>query len=223
MTYIPILIAFILAILNWIAAERQIKPLEYVTKPATMLALLWWIGSSVGLGGSMLWFSLGVIFCLAGDVFLMIPRDMFIFGLVAFLLGHICYMVGLNNQAPFINFWGVIFIVVLAVFIGWLYPKLVKGLVAKGKSGLKIPVLIYSLVISLMVFSAFMTWMRPGWSVPAALSVSLGAVLFFASDSMLAWDRFIVPLPHGRLKVMMTYHLGQFGIILGAILYSAIK
>jgi uncharacterized membrane protein YhhN len=223
MTYIPILIAFIMAVLNWIAADRQIKPLEYVTKPATMLALLWWVGSSVGLGGSILWFSLGIVFCLAGDVFLMIPRDMFIFGLVAFLLGHICYTVGLNNQAPFINFWGVIFIVVLGVFIGWLYPKLVKGLVAKGKSRLKIPVLIYSLVISLMVYSACMTWTRPDWPVPAALSVSLGAILFFTSDSMLAWDRFITPLSHARLKVMMTYHLGQFGIILGAILFSTLK
>ena len=223
MTYIPILIAFIMAVLNWIAADRQIKPLEYVTKPATMLALLWWIGSSVGLGGSMLWFSLGVVFCLAGDVFLMIPRDMFIFGLVAFLLGHISYTIGLNNQAPFINFWGVIFIIVLGVFSGWLYPKLVKGLVAKDKSGLKIPVLVYSLVISLMVYSACMTWTRPGWPVSAALSVSLGAILFFASDSMLAWDRFITPLSHARLKVMMTYHLGQFGIILGAILFTTVK
>ena len=106
MPYIPIIVAFLLAILNWIAADRQIKALEYVTKPATMLALLWWIGSSVGFGGSMVWFSLGVVFCLAGDVFLMVPRDMFIFGLVAFLLGHICYSVGLNNQGAFHKYVG---------------------------------------------------------------------------------------------------------------------
>jgi alkenylglycerophosphocholine/alkenylglycerophosphoethanolamine hydrolase len=223
MTYIPIIIAFLSAILNWIAADRQLKSLEYVTKPATMLALLWWIGSAVGFGGSMLWFSLGVVFCLAGDVFLMVPRDMFIFGLVAFLIGHICYTVGLNNQAPFINLWGVLFIILLGVYIGWLYPKLVKGLIAKGKSELKIPVLIYSLVISSMVYSACMTLTRPGWPVSAAVAVCLGAVLFFASDSMLAWDRFITPLSHARLKVMMTYHLGQFGIILGAIIFSTIK
>jgi uncharacterized membrane protein YhhN len=223
MTYIPILIAFILAILNWIAADRQIKLLEYVTKPATMLALLWWIGLSVGFGGSMLWFSLGVIFCLAGDVFLMIPRDMFIFGLVSFLIGHICYIVGLNNMSPLINYWGIIFIVGLGIYIGWLYPKLVKGLLAKEKGGLKIPVLIYSLVISLMVYSALMTLTKSGWPLSASIFVSLGALLFFASDSMLAWDRFITPLSHARLKVMVTYHLGQFGIVLGAILFSTLK
>jgi uncharacterized membrane protein YhhN len=213
----------LLAIINWFASDKKIKSLEYVTKPATMLALLWWIWISVGLGGSMLWFTMGAIFCLAGDIFLMIPRDMFIFGLLAFLLGHIFYIVGLNNTAPFLNLLGVILIIVLAAYIWWLYPKLAGGLVSKGKSGLKLPVLIYSLVISLMVYSALMTWTRAGWSTISALTVSVGAILFYASDSMLAWDRFLKPLSHARLRVMVTYHLGQMGIILGAILHAALK
>src|SRR4030067_3376108 len=178
MTYYPILIVSILAVLNWIAADRKLKPLEYVTKPATMLALLWWIWSSVGLGGSMLWFTLGAVFCLAGDVFLMITRDMFIFGLLAFLIGHVCYVVGFNNLAPYINLWGVILIILFGIYIGWLLPKLVGGLKVKGKAGLKIPVLIYSLVISVMVYSAWMTWTRPGWLPLAALSARGGALLF---------------------------------------------
>jgi uncharacterized membrane protein YhhN len=71
-----------------------------------------------------------------------------------------------------------------------------------------------------MVYSALMTWYRAGWSPSAAASASLGALLFFASDSMLAWDRFLNPLPHARLRVMLTYHLGQIGIILGAMLHT---
>jgi uncharacterized membrane protein YhhN len=223
MTYIPIVVAFILAIIDWIAADKEIKPLEYVAKPATMLALLWWIWSSVGLGGEMLWFSLGVIFCLAGDVFLMLPRDMFIFGLIAFLIGHICYTIGFNNQTPYINLWGLFIIVALGIYIGWLYPKIARGLVSKGKNRLRIPVLIYSLVISAMVYSALMSWFRPDWPTSAALFASLGALLFFTSDSFLAWDRFINPLSHARFKTMLTYHMGQFGIILGAILYLTLK
>ena len=223
MTYYPIIIVLILAVVDWIAADKKWKVLEYVTKPATMLALLWWMWLSVGWGGSMLWFSLGAVFCLTGDVFLMLPWDMFIFGLVAFLVGHICYVVGLNNIAPFINLWGGFLVVILGVYLWWLCPKLAGGLSAKGKRRLIIPVLIYSLVISLMVYSALMTWTRPGWSTVAALTVSIGAVLFYASDSMLAWDRFLKPLSHARLKVMATYHLGQIGIILGAIFYVALK
>jgi uncharacterized membrane protein YhhN len=219
MTYIPILIALIFAILDWIAADRKLKTLEYIAKPATMLALLWWMYSNVGLGGDMLWFTLGVIFCLAGDVFLMLPRDMFIFGLIAFLIGQVCYTIGFNTQAPYINLWGLFIIIALGLYIGWLYPKLAGGLVLKGKKQLRIPVLVYSFVISAMVYSALMTWTRPSWPEAAALSASLGALLFFTSDSFLAWDRFVNPLSHARLRVMMTYHLGQFGIILGVILY----
>ena len=223
MSYYPVIIVLILAILDWITAEKKLKPLEYVAKPATMLALLWWMWQSAGWGGPMLWFALGAVFCLAGDVFLMVPRDMFIIGLLAFLLGQICYVVGLSNTAPYLNLWGGFLIVVLGIYIWWLYPKLVGGLSAKGKKSLKLPVLIYSVVISIMVYSALMTWTRPGWSTAAALSVSIGAVLFYASDSMLALDRFFNPLSHARLRVMTTYHLGQIGIILGAMLHAVLK
>ena len=223
MTYYPVIFILILAILNWISVAKKVKMLEYVSKPATILAMIWWIWSSEGLGGFMLWFTLGLVFCLAGDVFLMVPRDMFIFGLLAFLSGQICYVIGFNNLPPFFNLLGVIVILLLAIYIGWLYPKLVSGLKSKGKIGLKIPVLVYTLVISLMVYSALMTWTRSGWSVLPALSVSIGAVLFYISDSILAWDRFVNSLSHGRLKNMITYHLGQFGIILGAILHTTLK
>ena len=223
MTYIPIVVALILAVLSWIAADKKLKLLEYVAKPGTMLALLWWIWSSVGLDGSMLWFTLGVIFCLAGDVFLMVPRDMFIFGLMAFLVGQICYVVGFNDLAPYFNLWGLILIIILGIYVWWLYPKLVAGLMKKSIGKLKIPVLIYALAISLMVYSAFMTWTRPGWSMYTALSVSMGSVLFYVSDSTLAWDRFVSPISHGRLKTMVTYHLAQFGIILGAILHLTLQ
>ena len=235
MYYYPVIGILILAVLDWIAADKNIKILEYIAKPATMLALLWWIGQSTGWGGSMLFFTLGAVFCLAGDVFLMVPRDMFIFGLLAFLLGHICYILGLNNVPPLINMAGlllllvlrnilaIITVIVLVIYLVWLFPKLAKGLVDKGKKALRLPVLIYSLVISLMVYSALMTWNRAGWTNTAALFASVGAVLFFASDSMLAWDRFLNPLSHARLRVMTTYHLGQIGIIVGAMLHALIK
>jgi len=221
--YYPLIVVLALAIINWIASDRKWQVLVYITKPATMLALLWWAWMNVGLGGAMLWFTLGAIFCLVGDIFLMIPRDMFIFGLLAFLLGHICYIIGLNNQAPYFVFWGILVIIVIAIYMFWLYPKLANSLQAKGKRELKIPVLIYSLVISLMVYSATLTWARPGWPYLAAFSVSLGALLFYLSDSFLAWDRFVNPLSHARLRVMATYHLGQIGIILGAMLHILFK
>jgi uncharacterized membrane protein YhhN len=223
MPYYLIAIVLVFAILDWIAAEKKLKPLEYVAKPATMLALLGWIWLSSGFGGPMLWFTLGVVFCLAGDIFLMLPRDLFIFGLLAFLVGQVCYVIGFSNTAPFLNLWGIFLIIVLGIYVGWLYPRLAASLSEKGKAKLRIPVLIYSMVISLMVYSALMTWTRPGWAAAAALAASIGAVLFYISDSTLAWDRFVKPIPHARMRTMIFYHMGQIGIILGAILHAGLK
>ena len=37
-----------------------------------------------------------LVLSLAGDVFLMLPQDLFVFGLASFLLGHIAYIVGMH-------------------------------------------------------------------------------------------------------------------------------
>jgi uncharacterized membrane protein YhhN len=42
----------------------------------------------------------------------------------------------------------------------------------------------------------------------------VGAVLLFASDGILGWNRFVVPLRHGRLLTRIPYHLGQGLLIL---------
>jgi uncharacterized membrane protein YhhN len=44
----------------------------------------------------------------------------------------------------------------------------------------------------------------------------LGAASFFMSDTLLAWNKFVTPISKGSLKVMVTYHLGQILIALGA-------
>lgn len=63
-----------------------------------------------------------------------------------------------------------------------------------------------------------LTWFRDQWSTEAALLVSVGALLFTISDSVLATGRFLRPVPYGNFLVMFTYHLGQLGIAFGAIL-----
>lgn len=55
------------------------------------------------------------------------------------------------------------------------------------------------------------------------MQVAVGGMLFFLSDTMLAYDRFVKPIPNGRLWVRITYHLGQILIISGAALQLAIS
>jgi uncharacterized membrane protein YhhN len=46
------------------------------------------------------------------------------------------------------------------------------------------------------------------------LAAALGAGLFLASDTILAWNRFIRPLPSGSLAVHVTYHAAQALLVL---------
>ena len=66
----------------------------------------------------------------------------------------------------------------------------------------------YLAVISAMVVSALGV---------ASFFAVVGALLFYVSDAVLGWTRFVHDVPHGRVVVMTTYHLGQAGLILALI------
>ena len=74
------------------------------------------------------------------------------------------------------------------------------------------PVAMYSVVLSLMLYSAWTTLLRPEWGKTRAWLAAIGASLFFISDSMLAWDRFVTSFPKARLWIHVTYHLGQMAL-----------
>ena len=216
MTYEFLILALIIAILDWIAVTKKWKRIEYFAKPATMLALLAWVGINGGFRGPMLWFALGLLFSLGGDVFLMLPREQFIPGLVSFLIGHVCYLIGFNSTGVIFNA-ATLLLLIVVLFTGYqVYRRIAAGLHASGKDKLKMPVLIYSIVISLMLYSALTTLIRTDWRIFAALFASTGALLFFISDTTLAFNKFVSPLPNARVITMITYHLGQILIALGA-------
>ena len=47
--------------------------------------------------------------------------------------------------------------------------------------------------------------------IPTAM---MGATLFFVSDALLGWNRFVRPLRWAPVGIMTTYHLGQAGLVL---------
>ena len=216
MNYFILWIALIIAIVNWIAVARNWRSVEYLTKPAVMVALLAWLGQCSGFRGHLIWFALGLAFSLAGDVFLMLPRERFMAGLVSFLLGHLAYLVGFNPELPPINLPALILATIVAGTALQIYRRIAASLKSGGNEHLRVPVLIYSIVISLMLLSALLTLVRSDWQPVHALTVSSGALLFFLSDTLLAWNKFVSPIPNGRLLVMITYHGGQLLITLGA-------
>lgn len=219
MSFTLIGIALLVAALDWFAVATRRKTLEYFAKPVVMILLLAWMWQASAFQGALLWFGLGLAFSLAGDVFLMLPRERFIPGLIAFLLAHVSYIIGFNQTAPTWNLPALIMTALVAFTIIRIYRRIADGLIASGNPALRLPVLVYSLVISLMLVSALLTLTGISWQALPAILVSAGALLFFISDTLLAFNKFVQRLKYGPLAVIITYHLGQILLAVGAVLH----
>ena len=94
-------------------------------------------------------------------------------------------------------------------FVAW--GVLVVARLWPGLGPLRGPVIVYAIAICTMMWRAAVTVGLPGgWTALA------GALVFAASDTLLALDRFQRPLPHARVLVMATYWTGQLLIAMSA-------
>lgn len=211
-------LTFMFAALQALVVWKGLGKLEYLTKPAVMICLFAWLYASTGLQGLAFWFGLGVLFSLAGDVFLMFEHERcFLFGLVAFLLAHISYLAGFQNELRQFGFWQAILLVILAVGGTRVMQRILPSMRAGGRSRLAAPVILYAVVITAMLYAAMTTLSDSAWKAGASLLVSAGAFLFYLSDIVLAWNKFVAPVQNGRLINIVLYHLGQIGLIAGVI------
>ena len=211
-----IILAFIFAGLESLALWKGWRVLEFIAKPAVMVCLFIWLYATAGLQGALLWFGIGILFSLAGDIALMFIDRFFIVGLTAFLLGHIAYLIGFNTPFPqTTSAWSLALAIVLGLGSVRVLRRIVESIRAKGQTRLVIPVLIYGIVITLMLLAAMLTLFRLDWDATAAVLVSLGAALFYFSDIILAWHRFVVPIKNGRMFNIWMYHLAQIAIVVG--------
>ncbi len=214
--------ALAIAIWDWIAVALARRRLGYFTKPAVIVALL----IAVLSGASTLprpqpmlsWVAVGLLFSLLGDVFLMLPQEKFTWGLAAFMAAHVAYLLAFSLHTPPFTLWTGAIAIAVGLTAGRFYQHLTAALRAQGKTALIKPVALYTTAISLMLVSALLLPFRTDLPREGTLTIAAGATLFFLSDALLAWNRFIRPVPSGRLLVRVLYHLGQASIALGALL-----
>jgi uncharacterized membrane protein YhhN len=206
--FLLLALTLVVAVGDWIAVAQERRPLEYLCKPLTMVALIGVaLALDVGDGTVRTWFVAALVLCLAGDVFLMLPQDLFVPGLASFLLGHVAYIVGMHVDGvdgSRLVVGAAIVLVALAV-IGTRILRAVRGGPEPELAG---PVLAYMGVISVMVASAIGT---------GHLRAMTGAGLFYASDALIAWNRFLGETRHGRLAIIVTYHLAQMALVVSLI------
>lgn len=194
----------VVAAVEWWAVWTERRPVRLVTKPLTLVLL---IGVALAVepfdDGVRAWMVAGLVLSLAGDVFLLGSERWFVAGLASFLLGHIAYVVALQSEYTSAA-WLAVGLVVVVACVAVVGRRIVAALGHAGRREMVGPVVAYLVVISAMVVSAF------GTGAPWAV---VGALLFYASDATLAWNRFVEPRRFGPVTVMITYHLAQAGLV----------
>jgi uncharacterized membrane protein YhhN len=154
---------------------------------------------------------IGLLFSFGGDMALMFQenRKAFTIGLGLFLAAHIAYTVVffLLGQA---TSWDLLTGAILLVIALVLYR-----LFAPNLDSMKIPVIVYIVVISLMVSRAQAAFASPHFGAAQAAMIATGANLFYLSDVILALNRFWKPWKYQRISLAF-YYAGQFLIALAA-------
>lgn len=208
---------------NLISNLSENLDLTLYTKPLLMPLLMLYMVAASEQKKALLNFTLGALFfSWLGDVILMFQErgeNYFMLGLGSFLLAHLVYIYTYrkarlekeeNGLLP-TQRMRYVFILVLAgcglVFV--LLPKL---------GPLLVPVLVYAAVIVTMTIVALN---RFGYTSGRSFGwVFSGAVLFMISDSLLAVNKFLEPVPYAGFWIMLTYISAQFCIVQGLLYHQ---
>jgi alkenylglycerophosphocholine/alkenylglycerophosphoethanolamine hydrolase len=128
------------------------------------------------------------------------------------------YIVGFSVETPVFTPLLILLTILTIGIAVFVTRKIRQGVFRKtGARRIRWSVTLYSIVITIMFLSALATIGKPGWEPANYLSVALGGLLFYLSDTMLAYDRFVTPIRYGRLFVRITYHIGQILLLTGAV------
>lgn len=150
----------------------------------------------------------GLLFSLLGDTFLIFPEQHFKKGLIAFLIGHICYIIAFMIPTGFhFTFW--IFFPI--VIVGVLYLRYIIPYTGK----MKIPIILYILIILIMVWTAAERF--HSYPTLRAVLPAIGAVLFMGSDAVLTLNKFRKPFFNAELIILTTYFTAQWFLAVSVI------
>jgi uncharacterized membrane protein YhhN len=196
------------AIVDWWAVAGGRRVVELCAKPLTM-ALLVGVAATAGDPDADVraWLVAGAVLGLAGDIALLGNGEAaFMAGLGAFALGHLAYTIA-AVRVGFDSTWALVGVAFMTAMIGYRFAtRTVPGARRRGGPALAGAVVCYACVIAAMVVTA--------WGTTAVLA-GIGAMAFAASDWVLGHERFVGPLPGGRMSVMVPYHVGQAMLVFG--------
>ena len=177
---------------------------HYIAKPFATVAILL-IAATASTPVSARYRQLiiaGLASSLVGDVLLMLPNDHFVPGLIAFLVAHLCYIGAFLTQSRIasrpVAFLG--YALVAATLLSSLLPFL--------PNGLRVPVIVYVAVITIMAAQGAVWMLQSG--IEQARRAAIGGAWFVVSDATLAIDRFRIDVPYRDVVVLGAYFVAQW-------------
>lgn len=192
--------------------QQEWQWLHWIAKPlaTALIFLLAWQAQPAQSARYRRLILAGIACSLLGDVLLMLPGDLFVPGLLAFLGGHLCFIAAFVGDCRFaVRVWplfGTLGFGALNLYLLW-------DLIA---APLRLPVIVYVLVLAGMggqaVVRARVLAQRQDPQAGSARLAAIGALTFMLSDCLLAWNRFDGPLPWSSLWVLSAYYLALWYI-----------
>ena len=168
--------------------------------PAISLAVLAFIAVS-GIRGKLLFTSL--LFCAAADIALELAAGKyFVAGLGLFLVAHIFFIITFSRDFRFQT--SKIPVIVLLV----VYSIMMAIVLTPSLKEMAIPVYVYLTAITLMAIFASLKAAKNDFTL-------YGAISFIVSDSVIAINKFMMPVPAADYAIMITYYLSLFLIVYG--------
>ena len=201
-----IALASVFSVVDWWAVARHSKIVEYICKPAATIAFLA-VAALISVDDSLpkTWRIIALIFCVFGDVFLMLPKDAFVSGLASFAIAQMCFVAGFATQDATMTKLIIGLTIVLPITL-FLARRFIKAIKSSGHGELVLPVAVYMVVITAMATSA----------IAGGTAIGIGGALFFMlSDSLIAESRFVKERNWHSVGIMVTYHLALAGLALG--------
>ncbi|MBB2495093.1 lysoplasmalogenase [Aquipseudomonas ullengensis] len=181
-------------------------------KPLPIVALLLWLRQAPA-GPYRLWIACGLALSMLGDLLLEWPADLFAFGLGAFLLAHLAYLVAYLGSSRRLAPGALLLAVVVS-------GSMFSVLASAGLGGLLVPVAFYSLAIGCMLWRALARLGDTAITRQSAWLAAIGALLFVLSDSLIGINRFVLPFEGAGVAILLSYWLGQFGIAASAMRHA---
>ena len=200
--YLFVVLFIFISFLDVLGLLMKVSLLELIAKPLIILSLMAIYISSVK--KKNYWFLTALFFSFLGDVFLLDKNNMFLLGIAAFLItqliyikiimGHLEKSTLANKMTAILPFAGFFLVLIYILF--------------ENLDGYLWPVVIYGLTISMFGVVSLLNYITK--KTTSTRLLLLGALLFIASDSMIALNKFYEPQEFYSVLIMITYILAQY-------------